>query len=43
MRLTALMMMICLLAACGQTGALYLPDDPPPAAPKQDPASREQP
>ncbi|MFN7183048.1 MAG: LPS translocon maturation chaperone LptM [Thermomonas haemolytica] len=40
-RLALLLLSSCLLAACGNKGALVLPDKPaanaPPAAPAQDP------
>lgn len=42
-RLALLLLSSCLLAACGNKGALVLPDKPapnaPPAAPAQDPPS----
>lgn len=32
MRLIALLVLILALAGCGQKGALFLPEEPPPAA-----------
>lgn len=38
------LVLACLLAACGQKGPLYLPDDPPEQAePAEDEAREEQP
>jgi predicted small lipoprotein YifL len=40
-RLALVPLLILLLAACGQRGPLYLPDDPPPAPEQEENAGQD--
>lgn len=44
MRFVPALLLVTLLAACGQTGDLYLPNKtPPPSTPSQDQQPKKQP